>query len=475
MSFDSFSFIFLFLPIAVTGYFLLPQGEHRTWPKVWLLLLSLAFFAGGRLQDVTLLLGSLIVNCAIASRLLQGKGLLTLSHRALLVAAISANVLFLGYFKYATFFVQTFNGLLRTTLVVPHSSFPLGISFYTIYQIMFLVDCYEGQVERHTWLDQFVFVGLFPYVTMGPIVRWKKIVTQLNDPETWRANPDNIATGLFVFTVGLFKKVVLANTLFRWTDAGFSYNHPLSIVGAWIAALSFTFQLYFDFSGYTDMAIGAGLMLNLKLPQNFDAPFRATSIIDFWRRWHITLTNFITNYLYTPMIRAMARVTFAKAMLATFLAMAIAGFWHGANWTFLIFGALHGLALVLNQCWRKIKWPMPESLGWLATFTFVVVSLVFFRSNSVSQATQMVTSMFTVHGGLFSYEPWTGIDRVDQVVGFVWMLFGVGVLFRKGTSMELPSTFKPSWSTVTLAVALAVVACIYVNGVVSRSFIYRDF
>jgi alginate O-acetyltransferase complex protein AlgI len=475
MSFDSFSFIFLFLPLVVTGYFLLRRGADRTWPKIWLLLLSLVFFAGGRVQDLTLLLGSLIVNCAIADRLLQGKRLLMLSRRALLVAAISANVLFLCYFKYATFFVQAFNSLLGTTIVVPHSSFPLGISFYTIYQIMFLVDCYEGLVERHTWLDQVVFVGFFPYVTIGPIVRWKQIVPQLNDPETWRANPDNIATGLFVFTIGLFKKVVLANTFFRWADAGFNYNHPLATAGAWLAALSFTFELYFDFSGYTDMAIGAALMLNLKLPQNFDAPFRATSIIDFWRRWHITLTNFITTYLYTPMIRSMARVTFAKALLATFLAMAIAGFWHGANWTFLVFGALHGAALVLNQCWRKMKWPMPAPLGWLATFTFVVVSLVFFRSNSVNQAMQIVTSMFTVQSGLFSYEPWAGIDRVDQVVGVVWMLFGVGVLFRRGSSMELPSTFKPSWSTVTLAVALAVVACVYVNGVVSRSFIYRDF
>jgi alginate O-acetyltransferase complex protein AlgI len=475
MNFDSFPFVFLFLPVAVSGYFLLCRGADRRWPLVWLLIASLFFVAEGRSEDLTLLFGSLIVNCAIAIRLVARKGLLTISRRSLLVVAISLNVLFLCYFKYAAFFIQILNGLLRTTLPVPSSSFPLGISFYTICQIMFLVDCYEGLVEKHNWLSHLVFASFFPYVTMGPIVRWKQVVPQLNNPESWRANPDNIATGLFVFVIGLFKKVVVANSFFRWADAGFNYNHPLSLFGAWLAALSFTFELYFDFSGYTDMAIGAGLMLNLKLPQNFNAPFRAQSIREFWNRWHMTLTNFITTYLYTPMIRSMTRVTFSKAMMATLLAMVIVGFWHGANWTFLVFGTLHGTALVLNHCWRKLSWPMPGPLGWLATFTFVVVSFVFFRSSTVPQALHMVTSMFAVRGRLFDYEPWTGIDRVDQVMGIGWMLFGVTVLCRAPSSMEIERSFKPSWKNALLALALAGVACIYLNGVMSRSFVYRDF
>jgi D-alanyl-lipoteichoic acid acyltransferase DltB (MBOAT superfamily) len=474
MTFHSFAFIFVFLPVAVAGYFLLSRLADRKWAKAWLITVSLIFFAVSDVQDLPLLVGSVAFNWMMA-KLLMKAGASPASRRTLLIGGISANIAFLCFFKYAAFFLHVLNLLLDSKISAPHSSFPLGISFYTIYQIMFLVDCYEGLVEGHDSLDHFVFAGFFPYVTMGPIVRWKQVVPQLNDPNGWQPNADNVAKGLYVFVIGFFKKVVLADSFFRWADAGFSYAHPLSLIGSWIGATAFAFQLYFDFSGYTDMAIGAAQMLNINLPQNFDAPFRAHSIIDYWRRWHITLSNFITTYLYTPMIRAMARVTFPKALMATFVAMVIAGFWHGANWTFIVFGALHGVALVLNQFWRKMKWGMPEPLAWVATFTFVIVALVFFRSNNVSQAIHIVGSMFTLQGGFFNYEPWMGIDRVDQVMGIGWMLFGVAILFRAPSSMELERKFRPSLANVALAVGLALVSCVYANGVVSRSFVYRDF
>jgi D-alanyl-lipoteichoic acid acyltransferase DltB (MBOAT superfamily) len=409
----------------------------------------------------------------IGRLLLRPQEGLRISRGTLFVGGLLANILFLCYYKYSSFFLQLVAPGISHNWARP--SFPLGISFYTIYQIMFLVDCYEGLVDHHNWLDHFVFAGLFSYVTMGPIVRWKLVVPQLNGPNASVLNADNVARGLFLFVCGLFKKAVLADSFFRWADAGFSWQHPLSMLGGWLAAFAFTFELYFDFSGYTDMALGVALMLNLNLPQNFNSPFRAQSIIDFWRRWHITLTNFITTYLYTPMIRAFPRPTFGAALAATFLAMVIAGFWHGPDWTFLIFGALHGGALVINQCWKKMKLPMPPSLGGLLTFTFVVLSLVFFRSPTASHAVDMLRSMFTLHGGFFNYEPWNGIDHVDQVLGITWMSIAVGIVFWAPNSMELERTFRPSWRMVALTVTMAVIACIYVNGVVSRSFVYRDF
>jgi D-alanyl-lipoteichoic acid acyltransferase DltB (MBOAT superfamily) len=427
------------------------------------------------MRDLPILLASVALNCLLAQRLVKQKGFLRFGPGALLAAAIGANVLLLCYFKYAAFFTETINQLTGAGLKPPPAWFPLGISFFTIQQIMFLVDCYEGLVEGHNWLDYLVFAGFFPYVTMGPIVRWRQVTPQLNAPKAWRFNPDNVAKGLFVLVVGLFKKVVLADSFFRWADAGFSYGGSLSLVGGWIAGLAFAMQLYFDFSGYTDMAIGAALMFNIELPQNFNAPFSAQSITDFWRRWHMTLTNFFTTYLYTPMIRTMERVTIGKAMLATVLTMVIIGFWHGAAWTFVLFGALHGVALALNQWWRKKKLPMPGALGWLLTFTFVIVALVVFRSNSVAQAAQIIASMFSLRGGFFNYTPWSGIDRVDQLVGIGWMVVGAAIQLRGRTSLELERRFRPSWATVAWAVALAAVSCIYANGVVSRSFVYRDF
>lgn len=474
MAFHSFSFIFIFFPATLAGYFAIGRWSSPRLAKLWLLATSFVFVAVSNPQDVILLAASVTVNCAIAGRLTR-RELSPRSRYSLLVAAISANVVFLAYFKYAAFAVHTFNSLFGTAWRIPASSLPLGISFYTIYQVMFLVDCYEGFVQGFSPVDYCVFAGLFPYVTMGPIVRWKDVAPQLQQADAHLPKADNIATGLFVFIVGLFKKVVLADTFFRWADAGFSYGHRLSLIGGWIAGVAFTFELYFDFSGYTDMALGAALMLNLRLPQNFDAPFRSHSITEFWRRWHITLTNFITTYLYTPMIRAMGKLRFSKAMLATFLAMVVAGLWHGANWTFVAFGALHGIALVVNQCWKRVKLRLPSLASWALAFAFVVVSLVFFRSNNLGQAFGIVGCMFWTRGGLFSYEPWLGIDRVDQIVGIFWMLVGVSLLSWAPSSLKLQKTFKPSWSTVALSVCLAVVALIYLNGVVSRSFVYRDF
>lgn len=474
MNFNSFSFIFLFLPAALVGFYALGTIQARTSLKPWLLAASLVFMAAGRLQDLPFLMASIALNCMVATQLtILPSG--SRRRRTVFVAGLAGNLLFLGYFKYKAFLVALADQWMGLHISVSRPSFPLGISFYTVYQIMLLVDCYEDLAEDYNWRDHLVFASFFPYVTMGPIVRWKQIVPQLNGPDFGKAQWDNLARGLYIFVIGLFKKVVLADSFFRWSDAGFNFGGSLSLVGAWITALTFTCQLYFDFSGYTDMAIGVALMFNITLPANFNAPYRSQSLIEFWRRWHITLSNFITTYLYTPMIRGMQKVSFSRMMLVTFVAMLIAGFWHGANWTFVVFGSLHGLGLVANQIWKRRKRHMPGPIAWALTFIFVVITFVFFNSRDLSQAGQIVRSMFSIRTAMFSYEPWLGIDRIDQVTGVAWMLLGTLILYRAPSSQALQQKFRPSWMTVAATMALAALALIYTNGVVSRSFVYRDF
>jgi len=474
MNFNSFTFIFLFLPAALVGFYVLGTMQAKASLKPWLLAASLAFFAAGRLQDLPLLMASITFNCIVATRLTsfpdRSRG-----RCAVFVLGLSGNLLFLAYFKYKAFLVALANQWMGLHLAVSRPLFPLGISFYTVYQIMLLVDCYENLAQNYNWRDHLVFAGFFPYVTMGPIVRWKQIVPQLNGSDFGKPRWDNLARGLYIFVIGLFKKVVLADSFFRWSDAGFNFAGSLSLVGAWITALAFTCQLYFDFSGYTDMAIGVALMFNINLPANFNTPYRSQSVIEFWRRWHITLSNFITTYLYTPMIRGMRKVSFGRMMLVTFIAMLITGFWHGASWTFVVFGSLHGLGLVANQVWKRCKCQMPGPIAWALTFIFVVITFVFFNSRDLSQAGEIVRSMFSIRTAVFSYEPWLGIDRIDQAAGIVWMLLGTFILYRAPSSQTLQQNFRPSWVTVAATIALAAAALLYTNGVVSRSFVYRDF
>lgn len=481
MTFNSFGYLFLFLPLAWAGYFLLGRiSRSSAWPKLWLIASSLVFYASARVDHLLLLLGSAAFNYWMAHLLVarppgngqEPRG----AAKNILIFGITANIGFLALFKYAGFFVLNLNSVAGTHIPLPHVAFPLGISFFTIQQITFLVDCYEGLVENHNALDHMTFISMFPYVTMGPIVRWKDVVPQLNALGAARVNADNCAVGLYVFAIGLFKKAVLADTFFRWADAGFAYSSPLSFAGGWISAIAFTLQLYFDFSGYTDMALGSAKMLNIQLPQNFDAPFRTQSIGEFWRAWHITLTNFITTYLYTPIVRSFKKLTFPKAMFATFISMVIAGFWHGASWNFLIFGALHGAALVTHQWWKKRKTPLPAPLAWAVTFAFVFSAMVFFRAPDVPQALRMLTSMYTPgFTQFFSYEPWSGIDRVEQLTGLLWMAVGAAVLARGKSSLQLQKSFQPSMPRVAFASVLLLIGLIYANGVVSRSFVYRDF
>ncbi|MEI6206730.1 MAG: MBOAT family O-acyltransferase [Desulfuromonadales bacterium] len=400
MLFNSFEFIFLFLPITLLIYFLLLRRRLTIAARSWLLFASLFFYSWWDIKYLPLILGSILFNYTIGGLLAEygADRPRHVSKRTIFITGIIANIGLLCWFKYMDFFINTTNGVLGTQLPLLKIVLPLGISFFTITQIAFLVDAFEGLVEERNLLNYALFVTFFPHLLAGPILHHSDMMPQFERLRNKVLNWKNLYLGLVLFFLGLFKKVVIADTFSTWASAGFDGTQPLTLIPAWLTSLSYTFQLYFDFSGYSDMAVGIGWMFNISLPINFNSPYKATGMIDFWKRWHMTLTNFVTTYLYTPILRAFGRITFTRSLVAIFLAMLISGFWHGAGWNFIIWGGMHGLGLVVNHVWKKNKLKMPGWLGWLITFYFVTVSFVFFRSKSLEGAFRILEGMAGLNG-----------------------------------------------------------------------------
>ena len=398
MLFNSYEFIFAFVPISFFIYFYLNHKRLNILAKGWLVIASLFFYSWWNIAYLPLILISVLFNYLIASYMLTSKKLNNkyFSKKILLQIGLLFNIGLLAYFKYADFFISNTNILVNTDIPLLYLTLPLAISFFTLQQIAFLVDSYEGLAKEKNFLDYTIFVTFFPQLIAGPIVHHKEMMPQFKSNKNKLKNYNNIAMGLFIFSIGLFKKVVIADTFAIWATSGFDTAASLNLLEAWFTSLSYTFQLYFDFSGYTDMAIGAALLFNIKLPVNFNSPYRATGIIDFWKRWHITLSNFITVYIYTPLVRSFDQLTFHKAMIATFLTFLIAGLWHGASWMFVIFGGLHGIALVVNNYWKKTKIKMNKVLAWFITFNFINITMVFFRAKEFDDATKVLRSMFSL-------------------------------------------------------------------------------
>lgn len=453
MLFNSYEFILLYLPVTLAGYLLLNRMRLTTAANAWLLAASLFFYAWWDVAYLPLILGSILFNYTIGSLLAESDELKKriVSKRSILVFGLAGNVALLGYFKYLDFFLGSVNAALGTDLPLLHIVLPLGISFFTITQIAFLIDAYEGLVEERKLLNYALFVTFFPHLLAGPILHHKEMMPQFDRVRSKVLNYKNLALGLFLFFIGLFKKVVIADPFSAIAKAGFDVAPTLGLAEAWATSLAYTLQLYFDFSGYSDMAIGLGLMFNIRLPVNFNSPYRATGVIDFWKRWHITLTAFITTYVYTPILRSFRRITFAKSLLAVFVAMFISGVWHGAGWTFVAWGSLHGAALVVNHVWRKRKWKMPAALGWLITFNFVNFSFVFFRAREWSDAVKVLKGMCGLSGVEFGRHAMAAVQGKDQIL---LLAAALAMVLATRNSVQMAETFRPGWkSTLFLAVA----------------------
>jgi len=460
MLFQSFTFLLLFLPIVALGNAALRHYARPRAAQVWLLAASLVFYAFPRPAHLPLLLGSIGFNWAIARLMVAqadpGR------RKALLWIGLGANLALLASFKYLRFF-------LGSVLALPNWDFPLGISFFTLTQVMYLVDCYQELCAPISLLDHASVVAFFPYVSSGPLVRAKAIADQLQSPKLELA-----ARGLYLFAIGLVKKVVFADSFATVANAGFGAVRELSCVEAWVFSLAYTFQIYFDFSGYSDMAVGLAWMLGFDIPQNFNKPYVSRSISEFWQRWHISLSSFITNYLYTPILRSFRKATLRTSAIATVLAMAIAGLWHGPGWTFIVFGLMHGSALAVNQAWKKSKRRLAPGMGWLLTFLLVNSAFVVFRSPTLSHALTLLGSLIP-HGDLFGTAVLGSVIPIAPATIFRPETIGVVLAFFFASSAELAETFRPTPRNAMATAVLLVVSLFFMNSTVARQFVYFAF
>ncbi len=406
----------VFYPYLSIGFYGIGQYSHK-FASLWLAAASLFFYGWWDVRFIGLLLGSIAFNFGAGYWI----GHSATNKKTVLIAALVVNLLLLGYFKYVNFFIASINQLFSSSFPISEIFLPLGISFFTFTQIAFLVDTFQGKVKEYNFGHYVLFVTYFPHLIAGPVLHHKEMMPQFARPATARIDWANIALGFSVFALGLAKKVLIADSvalyatpIFKALAAG---GQPL-FCEAWIGALAYTFQLYFDFSAYSDMAIGLSLMFNVKLPINFNSPYKATSIIDFWRRWHITLSRFLREYLYFPL--GGNRKGETRRYINLMVTMLLGGLWHGAGWTFIVWGGLHGFYLMINHLWRHIKQSMQWGDGGIGsklasqclTFLAVVVGWVFFRADSVDSAMMMLKGMAGLNGISFK-NPHTMVENVN--------------------------------------------------------------
>ncbi len=449
MLFNSYQFIFLFLPITFFIYFYLNKKHLTEASKAFMVLASLFFYSWWNIKYLPLILISMLINYSVGRELSTPKRLKKISKKKLLTFGIVFNLALLGYYKYMDFFISNVNFLLHSNIKLLHLALPLAISFFTFQQIAYLVDSYRGETKEYDFLNYALFVTFFPQLIAGPIVHHSEMMPQFAKLKNKVRDYYNIALGIFIFSMGLFKKVIIADTFAQWATQGFDVAKHLSMLDGWVTSLSYTFQLYYDFSGYTDMAIGAALLFNIELPNNFDSPYKATSIQDFWRRWHITLSRFLRDYIYIPL--GGNRRGEIRTYFNLFITFLLGGIWHGAGWTFVLWGVMHGIALIIHRMWQKLKIKLPTILAWFITFNFINIAWVFFRAKNFSDAKKVLKAMFNGELILPGSGHWSKIFGTKEYIG-LWILIIFIVSVSMPNSMEWKDKFKTNWFYLALTI-----------------------
>lgn len=408
MLFNSFAFLFLFLPTLLIVFFRIGQCSHRL-AATWLTTGSLFFYGWWNPAYVGLLLGSVAFNYSVGYALARGNDIGSPRRSRILTLGVIGDLALLGYYKYAHFFINSFNVSLGTSYSFAEIILPMGISFFTFTQIAFLVDAARGKAKEFDFIHYSLFVTYFPHLIAGPVLHHKEMMPQFDQASTYRYSNEHLTVGLTIFALGLFKKVVLADGVASYATPVFAaaeLGDTLNLFQAWGGALTYTLQLYFDFSGYSDMAIGLSYMIGVRLPLNFNSPYKATNISDFWRRWHMTLSRFLRDYLYIPL--GGNRKGAVRQYINLMVTMLLGGLWHGAGWTFVVWGGLHGLYLAIHHAWQALRLRLGHDItrtqiggrimGVILTFIAVLVGWVFFRAQTLDGALAILRAMIGLNG-----------------------------------------------------------------------------
>lgn len=483
MLFNSYIFILVFLPLTLCVYFGLNKLKHYKIAKLMLVIASLIFYGYFNVNYLYIIVTSILVNYMfnIIFRKIEGKGI----RRFVLLLGISFNIGMIFYFKYYDFVIDTLNKMISTDFDLLHLLLPLGISFFTFQQLAFVIDSYKKQVPDYSLLDYALFVTFFPQLIAGPITLYSEMIPQFEDDNNKKFNVQNFSKGLMAFSFGLAKKVIIADTFAIAANFVFGNVGDTNSTNLILGMLAYTFQIYFDFSGYCDMALGLGYMFNIKLPINFNSPYKSYTIVEFWKRWHMTLTRFFTQYIYIPL--GGNRKGKLRTYINIFIVFLVSGIWHGANFTFILWGILHGLGSIITRLAKNTIEKTNQVFNWIITFGFVNFTWVLFRANSISDAVFMIKNMLTLNFGPIDNNivsafalpefHWISnllnIDTVSKIYLLAFFAFAFfAILCMKNTSERIEE-FKPNIKTAVTTSLLLVWSIVSLSGV--STFLYFNF
>lgn len=475
MIFSSYSFLGFFA-VVFSVFVILNKLKLYSVSELWLVLASFYFYAQGTLEFLPYFMSTVFLNYVIGSLMVQQEGkFAAINRKALFAVGLIENIALLGYFKYTNFFIENYN--LITGQAIPYRNIilPIGISFFTFQLIAYLVDCYRGETKEYTVLNYLLFITFFPQLIVGPIVHHKDIVPQFEEGRQNGINFKSIILGILIFSIGSAKKTLLADPLTTYAQAFFDNVYAGGLWRTWTAVFAYTFSYYFDLSGYADMAIGLGMFFNIRLPQNFNSPYKARNFRDYWRRWHMTLSKFLSDYVFRSVYKkGSGSVRFYTAVMITFF---VSGFWHGAGWSFVLWGIINGIFVCMAHFMTRRKWSLPFPLAWTLTFAGIVGTRVLFVSNKLKDALFVYKTMFDfseLRGmGLSEIVHYAGRFAVFNFYTIAVLLLAMGIAFFARNTEQITDDFEPKLKFAIIAAILLCLSLFQMSGV--TEFLYFQF